>query len=414
MHRIDFVALQEPFLSSDQIDDYRNKLGYDNAVSNARSKNGCFWNSNLTCTVKSKRRQQITFHIHHTNNDNNFWFTIVYARSRAIKRRRLWNKLRSLSRQIHAPWSIAGDFNSIMTTEEKSGGNPHCLSKSTDFISCMEECGMTDPGFTGSPFTWCNGRSRGRRISKRLDGVLMNEEWDEAFNSVRIDHQSKTGSDHKLLLIRCTNDRQKVIKYFKFLNFWTDREDFLSLVESCWNTNVQGNPMWILQQKLKALAKSLSRWSRDTIGDVQENVKQMEENTRLQEEAYDLDDSEENRQELHKSQAEYIRWLKMQDSILKQKARVKWAEEGDTNSKYFHSVIRERRRKTQLHMIKNRDGDWVEGNRNIAQAAIEHFSEIFSQPNNTSDMEIVRKCEKLITDADNELLQHTPTIEEVK
>nr|XP_018622310.2 uncharacterized protein LOC104084550 [Nicotiana tomentosiformis] len=137
-------------------------------------------------------------------------YLMLIVRSKANKRRKLWNKLKSVSRQVQGPWSIVGDFNSIMTTEEPSGGIPHCLSKSTDFITCMEDCGMSDAGFIGSSFTWCNSR----RVSKRLDRALINEGWAEMFTSVRIDHLPRTESDHKLLLMKCNNDSQEVIKYF--------------------------------------------------------------------------------------------------------------------------------------------------------------------------------------------------------
>ncbi|XP_019226954.1 PREDICTED: uncharacterized protein LOC109208320 [Nicotiana attenuata] len=194
----------------------------------------------------------------------------------------------------------------------------------------------------------------------------------------------------------------------------TDSRPGTFTVERCWNTSIQGNPMWVLQQKLKTLSKELSKGSRENIGNVYDKVRQMEENTILNEEAYDMDDSEENRQKLHKSEAEYIRWLKMQESILRQKARVKWAEEGDTNNKYFHSIIRERMRKTRIHRIKNENGDWIEGNKEIAQPAIDHFNGIFTQPNSTSDMDILKWCDRLITDEDNEHIMQKPTEEEIK
>lgn len=86
-------------------------------------------------------------------------------------------KLKDINNIFNGPWTILGDFNSIMTTEEKKGGIPHVISKTIDFINCMDDCGMTDLRFTRNPFTWCNGRKRRKRINKRLNRVMINEEW---------------------------------------------------------------------------------------------------------------------------------------------------------------------------------------------------------------------------------------------
>ncbi|XP_019223726.1 PREDICTED: uncharacterized protein LOC109205468 [Nicotiana attenuata] len=260
-----------------------------------------------------------------------------------------------MSNRVNGPWSILGDFNIIMAPEEKKGGTPHVLSKSADFISCMDDCGMTDLGYTGNPFTWCNGSRGRRRISTRLDRVLINEDWAGKFQINRVDHHAKSGSDHSLITFKFGNENHEAIKYFRFLNFWTKQSDYNSLVENTWNKEVQGNDQWILQQKLKAVARCLSNWSKESIGDVFTSVKLSElEMCRLEHE-YEANNNDVNRQNLYKAQAEYTRWLKMQESILKQKARIKWAEEGDSNSKYFHSVIKEKggeHTSTELRMTK--------------------------------------------------------------
>ncbi|XP_059281336.1 uncharacterized protein LOC132035031 [Lycium ferocissimum] len=117
-----------------------------------------------------------------------------------------------------------------MEAEEKKGGVPFRLSTCLDFINCMDDCGMTESSFVGNVHTLCGGE-RGGIIKIRLDDVLMhNKEWASKFPNVTVEHLSKTGSDHNLLLVRCSDDQQHVIKYLKFLNFWTDQEDYLSLV----------------------------------------------------------------------------------------------------------------------------------------------------------------------------------------
>ncbi|OIT21135.1 hypothetical protein A4A49_35599 [Nicotiana attenuata] len=233
IHKASMVILQEPFLSSDKLEEYRRYLGFDHAISNNCSKLWCFWNNGLECETIDNSRQQITFKI--KEDDYTYWITAVYARNSAVKRRKLWNKLRNMSNRVNGPWSILGDFNIIMAPEEKKGGTPHVLSKSADFISCMDDCGMTDLGYTGNPFTWCNGSRGRRRISTRLDRVLINEDWAGKFQINRVDHHAKSGSDHSLITFKFGNENHEAIKYFRFLNFWTKQSDYNSLVENTWN-----------------------------------------------------------------------------------------------------------------------------------------------------------------------------------
>ncbi|KAG5599774.1 hypothetical protein H5410_031144 [Solanum commersonii] len=96
--------------------------------------------------------------------------------------------------------------------------------------------------------------------------------------------------------------------------------------------------MWKFHQKLKRLAGTLSSWSK---GEFETFIQH----------------TEENRAALHEFNDEYIRFLKLEDSILKQKTQLQWFREGDSNTKYFHSLIRGRRRRLFIRRILKDDGD---------------------------------------------------------
>lgn len=81
---------------------------------------------------------------------------------------------------------------------------------------------------------------------------------------------------------------------------------------------------------------------------------------------------------MHKAQAEHTRWAKYEESILRQKANVRWLDEGDTNSKYFHAIINDRRRRSTLHRIMNQHGEWITRDNLISEEAVNHFSNLFT------------------------------------
>lgn len=121
---------------------------------------------------------------------------------------------------------------------------------------------------------------------------------------------------------------------------------------------------------------NLSSWSKDVVYNVFDHVKEWKSKIKYLKEEDFRNPSETSREELNKGQAEYYRWMNLQDGILKQKAQVRWIEEGDSNTKYFHGVIKDKRRKVQLHMIKNHKDGWVQGDDKIAKAAVHHFKKI--------------------------------------
>ena len=200
-----------------------------------------------------------------------------------------------------------------------------------DFISTVEACGLSDLGFIGPKYTWCNNRTPSKRIWKRLDRAFVNDLWAQRYHSNTIKHLARTGSDHRPLLMQTLSNKNDFIRYFKFINIWAQLQDFFMTVQNSWNMNVTGNAMWRLQYKLKVLSKNISKWSRETIGDIHEQVNKLETRFQLLEEQDTLNNNEQSRKDLNREQVEYVKWLGMQDDLLKQQARINWSKKGDYN-----------------------------------------------------------------------------------
>ena len=59
------------------------------------------------------------------------------------------------------------------------------------------------------------------------------------------------------------------------------------------------------------MSKNLSKWSRETIGDIHEQVNKLETKVQLLEELDTLNNNEESKEDLNREQAEYVKWLGM-------------------------------------------------------------------------------------------------------
>lgn len=297
---------------------------------------------------------------------------------------------------------------------EKKGGRPHSMSKSMPFLQCIMDCELTDIGYSGCPYTWCNGCPPEKRIWKKLDRVLVNQDWLNLFETTSINHLIRTGSDHSPLFITAVNNPKTYPKYFRFLDLWTEEEEFQAVVQQAWNIEVQGSPMWRFHLKLKNTCKCLSHWSKNTIGNIFHHVKDLETKVAELESSMINDSSEVNRTALNQANALLIRAYKKEESFWRQKSGVKWYVEGEVNSKFFHSVVNGRKKRLSLKKLRRDDGNWIEGDEEIAREAVSSFQKQFTKDSSDVDLSILSCIPKLVSDEDNKMLTNQPTLDEIK
>lgn len=75
--------------------------------------------------------------------------------------------------------------------------------------------------------------------------------------------------------------------------------------------------------------------------------------------------SAEDLQNLNLAQANYLKSLDDKKQYWKQKVRIKWLQEGDRNTSYFHASVLERRNNLRLSRIKDANGTWLEAENDI-------------------------------------------------
>ncbi|WMV41202.1 hypothetical protein MTR67_034587 [Solanum verrucosum] len=260
------------------IDMVKIQLQMNHATSNPNGKIWLFWSNEVTGSILEQHEQHITVTFKYTDIPDKFMMSFIYAKCKEYMRRPLWDRLLFYA-NMEIPWCTSGDFNVITSIEEKFGGIPYNIHKSFEFVGVIEACGLTDIGYTGLPFTWCNQRDVEARVWKRLDKAMVNDKW--------------ANESH--------------IKYFKFLHFWVENGTFMKAVQQCWEKEVSGNPMWRLHQKIKRVSTTLSNWSKQEYGDIFAKVREFEDNIRKSEEELMTNNTEAFRQTLQQRNATYIR-----------------------------------------------------------------------------------------------------------
>lgn len=97
-----------------------------------------------------------------------------------------------------------------------------------DFSQCISSCALNELNFTGSSYTWWNGRIEAECIFKRVDRVFRNDEFMNLLQNSEVHHLNAP------LHVICNTSHEHVIKPFRISNFWTKHESINSLVTDVW------------------------------------------------------------------------------------------------------------------------------------------------------------------------------------
>ncbi|GJX66681.1 RNA-directed DNA polymerase, eukaryota, reverse transcriptase zinc-binding domain protein [Tanacetum coccineum] len=103
-----------------------------------------------------------------------------------------------------------------------------------------------------------------------------------------------------------------------------------------------------------------------------------------------------------------------EEKLLRQKTKVEWLKDGDSNTSYFHNVIKGRVSKSRIKVIYNDLGDAFYGN-DVAKEFVSHFRNFLSTCDNVFDIEDPGSLftKKLEVDKAVEMIKHVSN-EEIK
>lgn len=100
------------------------------------------------------------------------------------------------------PWLMLGDFNELLSSCDKLGGNLLILRQVQMLRDSLDSCDMVDLGFHGPRFTWVNKKEVVHFIQERLDKGFANLNWRGLYSEVAIHHLAHTHSDHCPVLLK--------------------------------------------------------------------------------------------------------------------------------------------------------------------------------------------------------------------
>ncbi|KAI5343590.1 hypothetical protein L3X38_011466 [Prunus dulcis] len=100
--------------------------------------------------------------------------TSFYIHPDSDQHRHSWELLRCLSCITRASWLCWGDFNEVLSIDDKSCNKPHSKSHIEDFKRSVLDCQLLSFDFVGQPFTWTNNRKNEHNVQAHLDWSFGN------------------------------------------------------------------------------------------------------------------------------------------------------------------------------------------------------------------------------------------------
>ena len=137
----------------------------------------------------------------------------------------IWLQIEEFLKQDAKVCAI-GDFNAIVSSTEKWGGNAALSNPNQAFRAWVSSSGLIDLGHVGSAYTWSNSQHGQANISERLDRGLATLAWTAQNKEAKVFHLPRFNSDHLPIIIRTNPRVTRQRPDFRCESWWDLREGF--------------------------------------------------------------------------------------------------------------------------------------------------------------------------------------------
>ncbi|XP_058784155.1 uncharacterized protein LOC131658925 [Vicia villosa] len=354
------------------------EVGYSFTNSSGRS-GGLLtlWNP-INVEVLSSFKGEVFLGIKVCWKDNLSYIVNIYLSYVLSKKKCLWNDLLALKESFKdGEWIKGGGFNSIKNSSERKGRDLSMNHKEEELFSeFIDKTLLVDNPCKGKKFSWFGGD--GKAMS-RIDLFLLSSNIVNRWEVIGQFIGDRDISDHCPIWIM-TDHLNWGPKLFRFNNEWFSFDSFIPFVEKEWKSmKMEGRGNFLLKEKLRFLKDKLRSWNKGVFGkidlEMEEGVLELNiADERLVSESNSfIADNLVLRKE---ACSKFWRNLRIKESMLLQKSRLGWLKEGDSNSGFFHKVMKKRRRHNHLGPVLTLGG-LVESLVDVKEAVYSHFGNNF-------------------------------------
>ncbi|XP_039166603.1 uncharacterized protein LOC120292468 [Eucalyptus grandis] len=188
-------------------------------------------------------------------------------------------------------------------------------------------------------------------------------------------------------------------KPFIFFEFWMMHPAFTSIVRQVWESPVVGHPMFILMCKLKMLKWHLKELNREAYSDIFERTAAAREALRVTQLGLQQDPGSITLAELEKSwHRQFVELRSQEESFYEHKSRVRWLQQGDRNTKFFHHSVKRRQLRNKILSVKDPTDSLISDPALVPPVFVSYFSNLLmpqtalSKPSLLELKVFIRRC----------------------
>lgn len=381
-NRLNIVGLLEPRIQPANMKVVEDGLGLINweYFSNVHHSSLCRilvgWNADkVGVAMVHSASQWLTCDVTTLEDGSKIRVSFVYGLNSPLGRKALWDYLeQQKTPNSTIPWAILGDFNAILSSSDRHGGDDQWHSHMDDFPSCIGNSELIHVQTTGLHFTWHNGQHANATILRRLDWAFGNQTLLMKWPLIRTTVQPRSISDHSPLLLGLYPSIPRRKARFKFINSWVNQEGYDEAVQAVWHSEVYGNPISRLTSKLRILKGALKNLHNRHTSHISSRVKQARDE--WQKAQFELDtnplDIEANGRE-RTACTNYNKLSDDEEAILRQRSRIQWLNLGDKNTAFFHRSLLHRRSRNVMHSLQKETGEETSNPEEMGIIAVDYF-----------------------------------------
>nr|GEV45404.1 RNA-directed DNA polymerase, eukaryota [Tanacetum cinerariifolium] len=243
------------------------------------------------------------------SNGKKLLIILVYVPQELSEKKMLWNYLSHVMSKWEGELVIMGDFNKVRKKPGRFGTlfSRHGADVFNRFIS---NAGLKEVPLEGCSFTWCN---RSATKMSKLDHFLISDSLLCLYPNISSITLDRYLSDHWPVLMREVYYDYGPVP-FRFFHYWFEVDDFDKFIEDSWKDApiIESNALVRMMKKLKTEVVNL--------------LQEVEKKNSLE---------------------------------AAQKAKIRWAIEGDENFKYYHGVINKKRNQLSIRGVLV-EGTWTD------------------------------------------------------